>query len=106
MSFIFFYVHTPPSGDCFQQESLSLFLTETVKNVNTELKLKKADVIRHAVSAKEQWRKVTWLAVVCYHAHVLLIILLLCDLYDYEDRFHSKRHRVFRLHPFEVSLYI
>lgn len=40
------------------QERLSVFLSQTIKSANSKLKLRRADVIRHVVSAKEQWRKV------------------------------------------------
>lgn len=40
------------------QENLSIFLGKTIKSMNEELKLKRADLIRHTVSAKEQWRTV------------------------------------------------
>lgn len=40
------------------QEKLSIFLGKTIKCANEELKLKRADIIRHTVSAKEQWRTV------------------------------------------------
>ena len=40
------------------QESLSVSLSQTIKSANTNLKLKRADVLWHVVSAKELWRKV------------------------------------------------
>ena len=40
------------------EEQLSLFLTETIKKSNKEAQLRKAEVFRLAVSAKELWRKV------------------------------------------------
>lgn len=40
------------------EEQLSLFLTETIKSSNKEAQLRKAEVFRLAVSAKELWRKV------------------------------------------------
>ena len=40
------------------QEQLSLFLSQSIRSANESMQLRRADVARHSVSARNLWRKV------------------------------------------------
>ena len=65
------------------QEGLSLFLSQTIKAANTAHKLKRADVIRHVVSAKEQWRKVCGCCVVWSLFRIFFGIFYISDILSF-----------------------